>query len=1299
MIFSWSTALPSLPLSSYRNFCTCIPTPWPHTHTGADARSLQGESRKLQHPSSFNLTPTRTALDPTFQSLQPRRSSSSSFAFFCPSSLFCCLSLSHTSTAAMNTEEDLTIVSSWAQRAYQCFATELEELQQLQQQHEQLEAQSQQELEERCKAEVDAQLLREHPDIFSHLISAASTSRSTCVNQSPTPPSSARTNTKRPRSKLGLQVQSEVALANAKREVLLQQSIQVAMEAQKKQPARQLAAQYAGQLSSTQRQVELYLEREARELHRFTSKPAGAYSLHEVLEVPSFAAAPAAHAPVAAASRTSSVSHQAPHSSLKRHRASLARSEGMAATMQRGTSDVSGGAFSSLVSTRRKTRKDDRLGRADNASTALVQISDKSRSSMPMGTGDNHETAKDTSTVEAPPPFLIDAHKFAVEYNEMLKKEYGYRPSMTNTFAADVHTENCDAVDVVAALKDQLRTHAPGMTSKRPAATVSRSLLPSLLERAARCAGAATGAGSPTPPPHASDAESSNNRELNHRPGHSFRIQKQPQTQSGTKKRATSVDRTVSPRQEGRTLPALSLARGGALASSTACPLDGVRCSVDGGCLSFSACVGVPSRQVVRFVNNNAYRTRLRLKPASHPWLTYRCVCIAPSAAAAATVAPEAPLNCGGYMEVEIIFCPTSFEASTAMVDTVLEMGVTRELNDRTGEGAQWRFMSVPLQARVALPKFEWWCGFTRSTEETEELVPGPASSALTEEEVCNSASAIGARVSATAQRPPLITHDALASRAVHLDVSGPSAAVVTFGEALLLAEVKQMLYIENTGSTAVVHVLSSSPEFTVSLSEVVATTLPTNHALPLAVSFCPLSEGPCKASLTVAVRASDSADSPVLTEHTLELCGVGVAPRVRITSLGTQLVQEGAVPQWQQCTSEAPLHILLRGTIPGVPTEVPVTVSNACTVPLPYHWHGCEPPFMEGSGSDDEEDERGTNEGGGVCAPKLQLTTTTSADVTAVGVGASRTSHITPTYGVLPPMSTTTFILTVTPRTLQPLQTLYNLFLDNMPDPSALRNAAKLPFVDAEVLELYCRNRLIPFGLHGPTQDRSPLTDDVVHAAALPNGLQMTYLDPISVFARFQTAQGQSDGHVSTDAVFATGFLTYQQPVLPTLSIDPAVLEERVECLIKSRTTRTVSLHNNSPIEMHFMLDPTPAEFAASLQEHEYLTEHTITNLTHERWRASFPASDGISVQCLPRKGRIPPHSTIAITVHFTLEAIGPHYAVVPCWVPEVELLSARLAAMSSASTGGLSKCTSLFFRQIHRAPPAPVQLADARS
>ncbi|KAG5477270.1 hypothetical protein LSCM4_04488 [Leishmania orientalis] len=1182
----------------------------------------------------------------------------------------------------MNIEDDLTIMSSWAHKAYESFANELEELRQLQQEHEQLMVQSHHELEARCKAEVDAQLLRELPDAFPHLSSAPSALRSANAGQLPTPPSSpsGRPTVKRPKSKHALQqLQSEAAVMNAKREALLQQSIQASMAAQQLQPARQLAAQYAEQLSSAQRQVELFLEREAHELRRFTSKPLGAYALGDVLEAPTVTAAPA---PEAAAPHSVSASHPAPSHVPKHRTASFARSEAAAAATHRGTTERSVAA-----SARQKTKRTDRSGRTDDTAAARARTVDK-KDAAGERAGLEQRAAGDTAALAAIPSFLIDAHQFAVDYNEMLKKEYGYRPSMTNTFAAAEHTGSSETADVAAALRDQLRTHAPGLTSKRAAAVSSSSWLPPLLQTAARSSG--VGAGSPLSPAHAVDADGGGCKASNKRLAHSF--SKEPRAQPGDKKRVTAGCSTGDHPERRRAAPALSSVRGGTSASSTGSPLDSIECTHKGGSLSLHSCVGVPSRQVVRFFNRNAYRTRLRLKPAAHPWLTYRCVRVAPSAAAVANTAPETPLNCGGYVEVEVLFLPTSFEASTATVEAVLEMGVTRELNNRTGEGAQWQFMSVPLQGRVVLPHFEWWrsatAAVTRSTVDADELMLDVASAVLAEEEADYDAEEMDASGSAAAQAPPLITHAVLASRAARLGVGESSPAAVAFGEVLLLASVKQMLYLENTGSTAVVHVLSSSPEFTVSLPPVVATTLPPSHAIPLDVSFCPLSEGPCEARLTVTVRASDAADSPVLTEHTLQLLGIGIVPRVRIASLGPQLVQESTVPQWQLCKSEAPLHILLKGTIPDVPTEVPVTVRNDCAVPLCYHWYGGEPPWTEESGGGDVEAERrGSSEGGQAGSPKSRPATISFAAATAVGAGISRTSDITPAFGTLPPMSTTTFTLTLTPRTLQPLQTFYNLFLDKMPDPSAPRNAAKLPLMDAEVLELYRRNRPIPCGVHGSTEGGAcTLSDDAAGTATLPNGLQVTYLDPIAVFARRETARSGQEGY--PDAVFATGFVTYQQPVMPTLSIDPPVVEERVECLIQSRTTRTVSLHNNAPIAVHFILNPTAAEFAASVKQQGRQAEHASTSLTHERWRASFPASDAISVQCRPRMGRIPPHGTVTITLHFTLEAIGPHYAVVPCWVPEVELLRARLTASSTAFTGGPSHHSSLSLPTNPRAP-----------
>ncbi|KAG5502866.1 hypothetical protein JKF63_04636 [Porcisia hertigi] len=1189
----------------------------------------------------------------------------------------------------MSAEDDLTIVSSWAPKAYQCFASELEELQQLQQQHEQHMCQSQQDLETRCRAEVDARLHRDFPDIFPCLKSPLSLSRSGAGSVLSSPPlsSSGLPSGKRPRLKPTQQLrQSEAVVAYAKRDALLQQHIQAAMVTQRLQPARQLAAQYAEQLSSTQRQVGLYLEREANELRRFTTKPLSAYALGEVLEAPPVTIASALPAPEAAVPSALLLPHPTAPQMPKQRIASAPRSEIASNSTQRCASERSTAAASNAGSNRQRPKKNDRSGRSDGAVPSHAHVADKGGATVVEQAGLDRHAELDAASLAVPPPFLIDAHQFAVDYNEMLKREYGFRPSMTNTLASEESKAGCEAADVVAALKGQLRTHAAGITSKRLDVVASNRALPPLLETAASCTTLASG--SLLQPVHADTATERGGMDSKSSLAHSFPKRKQAQkVQPAFTKQTTAGGSTSNTRQEGRTAAALSSVRGGgSLASSSVNPLNGVRCSCKSGRISLSTCVGVPSRQVIRFVNQNGFRTRLRLKPSSHPWLAYRCVRVAPSAGAAVAVVPEMPLNCGGYMEVEVIFCPTSIEEATATLETVLEMGVARELNDRVGEGAQWQFMTVSLQGQVVLPHFEWWrsatAAATKFTEDTSELVLDAPPAMAAVEEAGVDVEAMHAEECADTQAPPLIAHDALVSRAVRLGVSDFSAAVVEFGKVLLLDAVRQTIYVENTGSTAVVHVQSSSPEFTVSLPPVVATTLSSGHAMPLHVSFCPLSEGSCKASLIVAVRASDAADSPILTEHRVGLLGIGVVPRVSITSLGSQLVQDSDTPQWQLGKGNAQLQLLLKGTIPDLPTEVPLTVRNDCAVPLPYHWHGGV-PSCKGQSNDSHEEagQEGLDANRQACVSASGATATAPplTTVDAAGVGADQISNITPAFGILPPMSTTNFTLTVTPRTLQPLQTLYNLFLDKMPDPSTPQNAAKLSLVDAEVLELYRRNRLIPCGVHYAEDDSRLFSDRAGSKAALPNWLQVTYLDPIAAFARFQSGRGEGEDYVDPNAVFVTGFLTYQQPALPTLSIDPAVVEERVECLIQSRTTRTVSLHNNSPIAMHFLLDPTAAEFAASVDQHDYFDGNTSTTLTYELWCASFPKSDGISVTCQPRSGLIAPHGTVTVTIHFTLEAIGPHYAVVPCWVPEVELLSARLTARCPVSTAGLSRRTSL--------------------
>ncbi|KPI87260.1 hypothetical protein ABL78_3655 [Leptomonas seymouri] len=1207
-------------------------------------------------------------------------------------------------------DENLTILSAWAPKAYHCFDAEFKELEQLKKRHEVTDSEARQELEARCRAEVDLQIQRDYPEVYPILSNVLPTTRSATApppSGSPVSGSSGGGSfVKRQKVRQAQQqLQAEVAMVTAKRETLLQQRIEAALAARDRQPARQLAARYSNQLATTEKHVKAYLEKEAYELQRFTSRPLASYALGEVLDLPP--------APIKAATLPAVLVTSSPPSPFKRAGASSSeKRDGTAGASSMSHAVSERGSNRSFRTRASAGRHTPRSGKVGGAGTLLrTQSSSGRRLEGAAAAGDKGD--HDTTLAAALPPFLIDAHQFAVEYNEMLKKEYGYRPAMTNAFPttedsgkamlaySGVKKEAHEAAGAAASarsvidnaglsLQEKLRTHVPGETNKRVVQDGSAAgegsngggWLPPVHAAAQQgftADGTLLSSASQTPAPKASSAGGG---EAKGRPfAHSsssgpWRPEKSASATSSHHHQTQRVGNAGAP---SKPTVSKTATKACGFSSPSTSILSGIECSAKGKGLRFSAYMGEPIRQVVRFVNRNAHRTRLRLKAAAHPWFSYRCTRIAPAAggvdaATADAVPPEAPLNCGGFVEVEVVFCPQSIEASTAVLEAVLEMGVARELNDRHSEGAQWQFMRIPVHGEVVLPHFDWWRVIY--TEGKEKAMWGDvvADTLAPSDEGAQSAASAESLESGR-----LIAHADIVSCAAPLHLN--NGAALEFGDALVLGRVWQSLLLENTGSEAVVHILSSSPEFSISVAPETATTLPPLQAVVLQVAFCPLKEGLCEATLTVAVRASSDPASTILSEHTVELHGIGVVPRVSIASLAAQVVRESGLPQWQVSKSEAPLHTILKDTMPGVPAEVAVTVRNECAVPLAFHWEG---------NSDVPRSVDSSVEPAGVDKADSPV----SAAVVGAGAGmkvailAAR-SFISVPSGVLPPFSTSSFVLTITPATLQPLQTLYNLFLDGMPDPAAAENTEKLPYVDAEVVDFYRRNRLIP--CTAPQQHEGeavPSTGGNVNEAEGEESLQhfdalhVTYLDPITAFSRFQLSTAESKVRTAemrpSRGVFATSFLTYQQPSLPSLTVTPAVIEERVECLLKCRHTRTVTLQNNAPVALHFVLDPTEAEFTASLQKPPFRSNLygpsdaapllTPSTSTFERWRGYFPACDGISAQCQPRKGVIPPHGTITVTVHFTVEACGPHYAVVPCWVPEAEQLRSLLATAGSA-------------------------------
>lgn len=1091
----------------------------------------------------------------------------------------------------MNYEGLPAQVASWGPQALQLFADELAELETLSKSQLEEERQTHRNWEERHSVEVDALLQAEYPDLFQNLTVAASGDHG--ASHSSLPVSLSQRVVKKQKTKQAQQqLQAELAAVIAKRDALLQKKNEEARVEHLEQPWQRLSARDAEELERTRRLVRRLMRYESRELERFTSRPLSTYSLGEVLQGQQLDAEGGRHGSAAGFALPAPPSFPAD-----------------------GT-----GAVSSRQGTGKK-------GRPARHSTSLTDMPKSSRGRPPSVTKGSRCTTKEMerqpitavenarrSSVDelggpTTAPFLIDARGFAQEYNDMLVREFGYRPVLTNSISGGNAADFSSTTDPVAraadeevrrqeTLKSKLRTHNPGWESG-DVANHSSLWLPPIFNRGPCSPVVLKDSTADAYPQEAACALQDHSSALTYplpctirgaETDPSPRSPRQHDSGKGPekKKKLASTVNTLT--------TAIPGAGQGSSSLSPPLPsvLSGIECSVRGGRLSFSSCINESATATVRFVSRNAYRTRLRLRGATHPWLSYECRCIAPAAGAernfSSPVPVESPLNCGGYIDVEVVFHPTS--AEEPVFDAVLEIGVTRELNSRSGSGATWEFYRVAVHCETVLPAFRL-------------LAVGGGET---------TASVSASQLKKTTSETQL------------------QLSEVVFPEVLLLSTTTQTLLLENIGSYAVVNLWSNSTSFSLLPNTDVATPLPHCSTMPFSITFCPLSEGFCEATLSVIVRESAAEGSAVIAEHTFPLSGIGVVPQVEIVQLGGQPVlrAEGR-PQWRMADptwKEGPLNLQLADVSPLAPSQVEVVVRNGSPIGLPYHWQG--------------EVSRG---------------------VTGNDANGAVVSIIVPAHGTLPPRSEVLFIITFAPRVLHPVVASWNLLLEEMPNVVVSPPEVNTPIdtilslADSDTLAFYARgDKLLPSAQYLGADGKN------------------LYMDPVLVFQQAK----RDPAEMGISDVFATGLLLYAQPVAPSISLNPAVIEESIECLVRCTNTRVVTLVNHSPAPLQFAFDPS-MEMTDSMLCSKSLgalavDSPSVRRSVWEQWVSHFPQREGIEAQCQPSRGTIAAHSSLPITVEFTVQSAGLQHGVVRCFFLEVEALRAslRLAASGAVTIVG---------------------------
>ncbi|RNF11762.1 hypothetical protein TraAM80_00745 [Trypanosoma rangeli] len=238
-----------------------------------------------------------------------------------------------------------------------------------------------------------------------------------------------------------------------------------------------------------------------------------------------------------------------------------------------------------------------------------------------------------------------------------------------------------------------------------------------------------------------------------------------------------------------------------------------------------------------------------------------------------------------------------------------------------------------------------------------------------------------------------------------------------------------------------------------------------------------------------------------------------------------------------------------------------------------------------------------------------------------SVGEGVSL--RVTPATGVFPPWQESCFTVTLRPAAAQPLAAVLNLFLEGL----------LVPPVDATaVLDPYLRGQPIP-------------------AVPSLNALQVMP-DPYIMFQNCTREQPKD-----CCGVFAVGFYLFTDPVLPSFHIIPDHLEEGVECLVHYSNMRRITMKNSSPRPLHFCFDPSGDECPPGV---------LLSTRERERLDVSFE----------PRKGCVPPHTSVTVQFRFTLREVGYHFIAIDCYIPELmELLAATSAAAVAEETSPATK------------------------
>lgn len=726
-----------------------------------------------------------------------------------------------------------------------------------------------------------------------------------------------------------------------------------------------------------------------------------------------------------------------------------------------------------------------------------------------------------------------------------------------------------------------------------------------------------------------------------------------------------------------------------------------LKCDVES--VQLSAEVGRSHEQVLTYWNMSTYS--LRIKPLASTWSWFSVECVDPKHD------PDVPLPPGSTIQLRVAYTPQVALADPT-TETKVSLGFTRELNQARSNDAshlavQWSFVEVPVTCTTILPmpRLVQRGGATMMmiADDNDNDNDGGSSSRRNSNQNKTRSSNNNSVPIQKYVFESMFVHTTTKLTHTLRNEGAPGLFRIRLGEVQLIGASALDVVTPKGKPEALKHAI---------LCEVQEVLLMNGETAQLPFCFTPMEDALHCVHVEISAvavtgevqqRNGDTAAAsaegvddaaPVVATLRIALEGRGVVPRVAIESCGdVVMVPRNAAMDWDgmgQNSVLAPSDARLPTLALRVSNQADGTEPLSCpTVMIPDAAAGHTSKLVVALRNDSILGVmyRCVCEAGVQHDPAQQQQQQIQQQ--------SPTMDLSPSVGILPPMSRVEVVVSLTPRTdTTGITGLFRFFIGGMPAMPSISPS------DATSLLWLSRDRLVP-------------TLTTSSAAAAP--VAVNSFDPFGLFARNDgittgsadiatttMLDASGDVHWATpstsdlpaDEVFVSGVRIVADPQPLRVSLNPSRMISSVECLTGHENCRVFTIQNHSPREVSYCIDPSAEAFSnmlhggtatspaaggggaldlnASTTGGQYLRwVKQMKELYGSSWAPSTQkVREGCRLTFVPQQGVVPGKGTLEVTCYFLFDRVGRHALDIPVFIPELgKQLSPTLTVVADAA------------------------------